>query len=69
MKNTQVESINLVSLEAVVEHIFVVRKISASDRKILRLALFSPHSLTVTEQHQIKLVYEELKAGRIAIAE
>lgn len=68
MNNTQVEA-RKNSLESVVKQIFAVRKISASDRKILRLALFSPHSLTVTEQHQIERVYQELKAGRISIVE
>ncbi|MGB3511550.1 MAG: hypothetical protein WBA93_20385 [Microcoleaceae cyanobacterium] len=68
MKNPPVESIKK-SLDSVVEHIFSVGKISALDRKFLRLALFSSHSLTVTEQDQIKLVYEELKAGRIVVAE
>lgn len=68
MNNTQVEA-RKNSLESVVKQIFAVRKISASDRKILRLALFSPHSLTVTEQHLIERVYQELKAGRISIVE
>lgn len=68
MNDTQVESIKK-SLDSVVENIFCVGKISALDRKVLRLALFSSHSLTVTEQDQIKLVYEELKAGRIVVSE
>jgi hypothetical protein len=54
-------------LESVVQNIFTVRQISASDRQCLRSALFSLHSLTLTEQDQIKQVYEELKAGRISI--
>ncbi|MGK7923607.1 MAG: hypothetical protein AB4080_26780 [Trichodesmium sp.] len=54
-------------LEPVVQNIFTARQISASDRQCLRSALFSLHSLTVTEQAQIKQVYEELKAGRISI--
>lgn len=68
MNNTQLET-RKNSLESVVKQIFAVGKISASDRKLLRLALFSPHSLSVTEQHHIERVYEELKAGRISIVE
>jgi len=66
MKNTKVEA-RKIPLESVVKNILTVRKISASDRKILRLALFSFHSLTVTEKDQIKQVYEELEAGRISL--
>ncbi|NEQ72337.1 MAG: hypothetical protein F6K23_04135 [Okeania sp. SIO2C9] len=55
------------SLELVVSNIFAARKISASDRQFLRMALFSPRSLSITEQKQIKQVYEELMAGRISI--
>ncbi|NEO58157.1 MAG: hypothetical protein F6K54_36960 [Okeania sp. SIO3B5] len=55
------------SLELVVSNIFAARKISASDRQRLRMALCSPHLLSTTEQNQIKQVYEELMAGRISI--
>ncbi|NEQ38912.1 MAG: hypothetical protein F6K40_22610 [Okeania sp. SIO3I5] len=66
MKNTKIEA-RKISLESVVKNILTVRKISASDRKTLRLALFSFRSLTVTEKEQIKEVYEELKAGRLSL--
>ncbi len=66
MNNPKVEAIKI-PLESVVKNIFTVRKISASDRQILRLALFSLHSLTVAEKDQIQQVYEELEAGRISI--
>ena len=54
-------------LELVVSNIFAARKISASDRQLLRTALFSPNLLSTTEQNQIKQVYEELMAGRISV--
>ncbi|MDJ0555192.1 MAG: hypothetical protein QNJ68_12270 [Microcoleaceae cyanobacterium MO_207.B10] len=68
MTYCQIESIKI-SIETVVENILAIGKISAWERKFLRLALFSPRSLTVTEQEQIKRVYEELNAGRIMITE
>ncbi|NEN88037.1 MULTISPECIES: hypothetical protein [unclassified Okeania] len=55
------------SLELVVSNIFAARKISASDRQFLRAALFLPNLLSITEQNQIKQVYEELMAGRISV--
>ncbi len=66
MNNSKVEA-RKISLESVVNNILAVRKISASDRQVLRLALFSIHSLSIREQEQIKQVYEELAAGRISL--
>ena len=66
MNNPIVEA-RKIPLESVVKNIFAVRKISASDRQVLRLALFSLHSLSIREQDQIQQVYEELEAGRISL--
>ncbi len=66
MNNSKVEA-RKTPLESVVKNILAVRKISASDRQILRLALFSLHSLSIREQDQIQQVYEELEAGRISL--
>lgn len=66
MNKSQVKA-RTTSLELVVSNIFAARKISASDRQFLRLALCSPRSLSIIEQKQIKQVYEELMAGRISL--
>ncbi|MGD1805212.1 hypothetical protein ACP6PL_07185 [Dapis sp. BLCC M126] len=66
MNNSKVKARN-VPIESVVKNILAVRKISASDRQVLRLALFSLHSLSITEQDQIQTIYEELEAGRISL--
>ncbi|MEM1171879.1 MAG: hypothetical protein AAGJ08_23050 [Cyanobacteria bacterium P01_H01_bin.35] len=66
MNNYKVEARNI-SIESVVKNILAVRKIYASDRQFLRLALFSLNSLTVIEQDHIQQVYEELQAGKITL--
>ncbi|MGD1717122.1 hypothetical protein [Dapis sp. BLCC M172] len=66
MNNSNVEA-RKIPIESVVENILAVRKISSSDRQVLRLALFSLHSLSLREQDQIQQVYEELEAGRISL--
>ncbi|GGA13186.1 hypothetical protein [Okeania sp. KiyG1] len=66
MNNSQAQS-KTTSLELVISNIFAARKISASDRQLLRTVLLLPNLLSITQQNQIKQIYEELMAGRISI--
>ncbi|MDY7007452.1 MAG: hypothetical protein SWX82_26850 [Cyanobacteriota bacterium] len=66
MNNSQAKA-KTTSLELVIGNIFAARKISASDRQFLRTVLFLPNLLSITQQNQIKQIYEELMAGRISI--